>query len=217
LALIILAHRGWWLSPPDKNSRAALKRAFDAGYGVETDLRDRDGTVVVSHDPPRAGDDLMTLDDLLQMYLAAGQPGELALNVKADGLQAAAEAALKASGVDRYFFFDMAVPDAVLYLRRGLTSYTRLSEHERPPSFLDQAAGVWVDAFDGDWAGADDLLPLALQGKDLALVSPELHGRPHLETWARWRDTLPAPVKARLRLCTDLPQDAEQYFAAFGD
>ena len=48
----LLAHRGLWQEPAEKNSRIAFERAFQAGFGVETDLRDHGGTVVISHDPP---------------------------------------------------------------------------------------------------------------------------------------------------------------------
>ena len=36
----ILAHRGFWMNESEKNSREAIKRAFDYGFGIETDLRD---------------------------------------------------------------------------------------------------------------------------------------------------------------------------------
>ena len=39
----VRAHRGWWLTPAEKNSKAAFERALAAGYGIETDVRDCDG------------------------------------------------------------------------------------------------------------------------------------------------------------------------------
>lgn len=50
----ILAHRGWWTSREDQNSLDALTRALTAGFGVETDIRDCAGRLVVSHDMPTA-------------------------------------------------------------------------------------------------------------------------------------------------------------------
>lgn len=212
--MIILAHRGWWLEPSEKNSRQALARAFEAGYGVETDLRDHDGEVVVSHDPP-VGQEHITLAELLTMFKQAGEPGALALNVKADGLQKALAEALRVADVSNYFVFDMSVPDGLVYLRHGLTAYTRRSEYELPPSFLDRAAGIWVDAFDGDWVEADDLRNLSQDGKTLALVSPELHGRPHQEVWDRWKAGA-GQAQGPLMLCTDFPDAAEAVFNEAG-
>lgn len=208
--MIILAHRGWWLEPSEKNSRQALTRAFDAGFGVETDLRDLDGEVVVSHDPP-TGRGHMTLVDLLELYKQAGEPGALALNIKADGLQKPLAEALKKTGVSNYFVFDMSVPDGLVYLRHGLVAFTRRSEYETAPSFLDQAAGIWVDAFDGDWVQGDDLAQLSQGGKALALVSPELHGRAHQATWETWKAGA-SRAQGPLMLCTDYPDAADAVF-----
>lgn len=116
--IAILAHRGFWTEPAEKNSREALERAFREGFGIETDIRDRNGALVVSHDPP-VGDGLMTFDELLELYRrhapqAGGRAGTLALNIKADGLQGPLLDALARHSVDDWFVFDMAVPDGVL-------------------------------------------------------------------------------------------------------
>jgi glycerophosphoryl diester phosphodiesterase len=208
--VIVLAHRGWWLDPSEKNSRQALVRAFEAGYGVETDLRDLEGRVVVSHDPP-AGDGHMTLPELLELYKSYGEPGALALNIKADGLQRALAEALEATEISNYFVFDMSVPDGLGYLRQGLTAFTRSSEYETAPAFLDRAAGVWVDAFETDWVDADDLRELSAGGRALALVSPELHGRPHQAVWSKWQKVAGA-AQGVLMICTDHPEAADATF-----
>ena len=54
--LEIIAHRGLWQdtkNPNDKSAQNTLKafeRAFEGGFGVETDLRDFAGQIVISHD-----------------------------------------------------------------------------------------------------------------------------------------------------------------------
>jgi len=58
----ILAHRGAWTVPKERNSAEALKRALKSGFGIETDLRDLDGTVVISHDPPKHADTPLTFE-----------------------------------------------------------------------------------------------------------------------------------------------------------
>ncbi len=213
--MLLLAHRGWWRSPEEKNSELAIRRAFDAGYGVETDLRDHEGRVVVSHDPP-TGQDHIGLDDLLAWYAAAGQPGRLALNIKADGLQKPLAEALARHGVDRYFVFDMSVADAVGYMRHDLDCYSRVSEYEPAPSFEAQAVGIWMDAFVSDWIAPSDIEGWLAKGKEVALVSPELHKRPEDDVWAQWRETA-SLASDRLMLCTDFPDKAARVFGLSGD
>lgn len=203
----ILAHRGWWLTPEEKNSRAALIRAFEAGYGIETDLRDHEGQIVIAHDMP-VGQELMSFEDLLALYRSSGTGGTLALNIKADGLQDLVAEALSRHGVSQAFVFDMAVPDAIGYLRKGITTYTRHSEYEPVPPFYDEAQGVWVDCFKTDWIDTKVINDHVAKAKAVALVSPELHRRPHQEVWDGWR-TL---SHESIFLCTDFPGDADTLF-----
>lgn len=207
----ILAHRGWWTVPDERNSRVALERAFERGYGVETDVRDRNGALVISHDLP-ADDGLMSFAELLDLHRRHGHPGTLAVNVKADGLQDLLRAAFAAVPGAAYFVFDMAVPDAVQYVRRGMPAYTRQSEYEAVPSFYEQAQGVWLDAFDRDWFGAETVEAHLAAGKRVALVSPELHGRPHAAAWETWRFLARRADAGALAVCTDFPDQADRYF-----
>jgi hypothetical protein len=203
-----LAHRGWWRTPEEKNSEAAFRRALQAGYGIETDLRDRAGEVVISHDPALPGP-IMTFDRFLDLYLDCAAEGVLALNIKADGLQVAVRASLSARQIERAFVFDMAVPDALGYLDHGLTTFTRHSEVEPEPAFYSRADGVWLDCFEEDWVDADTILSHRRAGKALAIVSPELHRRPHLFMWERLKGVASDPD---IMLCTDLPDEADRFF-----
>ena len=38
--MIILAHRGYWKKLSERNTEEALKKAFEKGYGIESDIRD---------------------------------------------------------------------------------------------------------------------------------------------------------------------------------
>jgi hypothetical protein len=206
----IVAHRGEWTEAPDKNSVGAFERALRGGFGIETDLRDAGGAVVISHDMPRG--DEMTLDAFLALCARhpAGRP--LALNIKADGLQAKVAAALAAHRIEDAFVFDMAVPDALGYLAQGTPAYTRISEYETVPSFLDQAAGIWLDAFHGEWYTPELVAGWLARGKQVCIVSPELHKRPHLALWQRLR-AAGLQRHPGLSLCTDFPSAAKDYFS----
>jgi hypothetical protein len=209
----ILAHRGHWLAPLEKNNFAAFERAWAGGFGVETDLRDLGGRVVVSHDPP--GNDAASFESLLQAHAARGRGTPLALNIKADGLQNAVAQLLTKYSIPDFFVFDMSVPDSLSYLAAGLPVFLRLSEFEPETSLIDRAAGIWLDAFKHDWWTADTVRDLCARGKAVAVVSPELHGRPHQEAWQALR-LLEPDVRGRVLLCTDFPDNAAKFFDSPG-
>lgn len=217
--MIILAHRGMWTAPAEKNTAGALSLAWANGYGIETDIRDHDGVLVISHDPP-TGTALLTADELFRRYKDLGAGTTLALNIKADGLQdRLAELLIRhAIAPDSYFVFDMAVPDALGYLRRGVPCFTRESEYETAPAFLERAQGVWMDCFHDDWIDQGAMERHLRSGRRLALVSPELHGRPHSQAWSVWRKALRSlgdrEAEKGVLLCTDFPEEAGRYFDA---
>jgi len=206
-----LAHRGHWQTPPEKNTRAAFLRAWKGGYGIETDVRDRLGAPVIAHDPP---DESATgLLDFLRARIAHGRDTPLALNIKADGLTADVQRLAELADAKHFFVFDMSVPDMLHYLRAGIPVFVRLSEYEPQSVLLDRATGVWLDAFESEWWGPDTLRELTARDKRVAIVSPELHRRPHQTVWRTIKDAEPA-VKEKILLCTDFPDAAGQFFTS---
>lgn len=197
----LLAHRGMWASPEERNSAAALAGSFTAGFGVETDLRDLAGTLVISHDPPAGG--ALPATDLVGWASGAGTP--VAVNVKADGLSAPI-AELFAGGDVDWFAFDMSVPETLRYADAGLPYLTRHSDVEPEPVLYHGAVGVWLDAFRSDWFGPDEVRRHLDAGKRVAVVSPELHGRPPERTWD-WLAELDRDLgpDRELMVCTDHP------------
>ena len=210
----ILAHRGYWANKAEQNSSLALNRAVDAGFGLETDVRDRAGLLVISHDPPESGS-LLSAGAFFEYFAKAKADCRLAINVKADGLQKKLLDALQANCLDQgnLFVFDMAVPDALHYLRLGVPTYTRISEYEKQPTFLDEASGVWIDSFTGGFPQVAEAQRLMQMGYRVCIVSSELHGRDHRPLWAQI-------IEAQLHknplfeICTDFPQIACDIFEA---
>ncbi len=203
-----LAHRGFWLHGDEPNSLAAFRAAFRRGWGVELDVRDCDGALVISHDPPTA--DAPRLDEVVAAYVAEGAPGALAVNVKADGLDAMIAGEVPEQ-LD-WFAFDMSVPDALRYLRAGLPAFTRHSDIEPAPSSYEQAGGVWLDDFGGGWIDEATIAAHLEAGKRVAVVSPELHGRDRAAVWADWK-RWEVWRSEHVLLCTDHPDEAEEVFA----
>lgn len=205
--MIILSHRGYWKDLSEKNQPTAFNRSFSLGFGTETDIRDRNGDLVISHDMP--GADAITLADMLDIL--GGRDLPLALNIKADGLGRKLQSQLRARGLTQWFTFDMSVPETVVQIGLGMPVFSRASEYERRPVLYDQAIGIWLDGFLSDWFSPDDVAAFLQDGKRVAIVSPELHRRSHLGLWQRLREA-GLTDNPELMLCTDLPEDAQAYF-----
>lgn len=205
----ILAHRGYWRESHEKNGFDAFERAWARDYGIETDLRDRDGQIVISHDPPDAS--AASFEPFLQAYVERGKDTPLALNIKADGLCVPVAQLLARYSVKNFFVFDMSVPDSLHYLQAGMPVFLRLSEYEPQTGLFSRAAGVWLDAFERDWWTLDMLREIRWDGKSVAIVSPELHRRPHEALWLALRGLEPGLLSDTL-LCTDFPEEAEAFF-----
>jgi hypothetical protein len=211
----ILAHRGYWLTPEEKNTPQAFMRAFEQGFGIETDLRDQAGKLVIAHDLPTA--DALLFDDFLTMYKQHASPQSvLALNIKADGLQALLAEALRKATIapSAYFVFDMSVPDTMGYLKANLTTFSRISDVEPIPAFAQQAKGFWLDALEAEWLTEPWLQAYqqTYPSHPLSVVSPELHRRPHLAAWQAWRSRLAEWPKNTILFCTDYPTEASAFF-----
>ena len=198
----ILAHRGWWMNESEKNTKIAFERAFDNGFGIETDLRDIKGEIVISHNMPQGGE--MKFEELLE--LLDGRDLTLALNIKADGMADEIKRLLDKYKVSNYFTFDMSIPEMVYQHKTGLKVFTGLSDIIPEPTMLDKAAGIWLDSFNSDWFGEQEIKNILNQRKKVCIVSPDLHKREYKSVWEKYRN-----VKG-IMLCTDYPKEAEVYF-----
>lgn len=215
----ILAHRGYWRRPEEKNTLPAFKRALKLGYGIELDLRDCNGSLVISHDPPLPTRKLLQWSQFLGLYQGTCSARTIrptiAVNIKANGLAQMVWKTIPPTWRENFFFFDMAAPDALPYLRLSATVFTRHSELEPVPAYYAEAQGVWMDEFAQSWISDAAMRAHVRRGKKLCLVSPELQRRPHRVTWARWRSQWrpwrPA-AREKLLLCTDFPEKAAAFF-----
>ncbi|AJJ19630.1 Uncharacterised protein [Yersinia intermedia] len=205
----IISHRGYWEDISDKNTKQAFTRSFKLGFGTETDIRDRNGSLVISHDMPRGNE--MLVEDFFVLLEDKNLP--LALNIKADGLCEILCSQVRVSNITNAFVFDMSVPDLRSYLRNGVVKvFTRLSEYEPVPAFFDDCDGVWLDCFESIWFNETDIINILKAKKIVCIVSPELHGRKNnYELWDLLKK-IPSEDGDNLILCTDLPQKALAYF-----
>lgn len=207
----ILSHRGYWKTAEEKNTRIAFQRSFSLGYGTETDIRDSAGKLVISHDMPDGREIHCDAFFALAAEASARQGASLtlALNIKADGL-----VPLLGTLLDRYpgldgFVFDMSVPDMRSYFEARVPVFTRMSEVERQPVWMELASGVWLDGFQSEWYDNSLITSLLADAKRVCVVSPELHKRSHISLWERLK---PLAGEKALMLCTDFPEEATKFF-----
>ena len=207
----IISHRGWWKDIEEKNSEKAFRRSFANGFGTETDIRDHNGRLIISHDIP-IGTQNFLLDEFLELYNEYDKSLPLALNIKSDGLSEDLSCTLARYNIDNYFLFDASVPDAIQGKKNGLTTYTRYSEFEITPAFERIADGLWMDCFENAIIPVDTIKLFAEKHKNICLVSPELHGRDHLDAWKAYKVLEDESSTVELMICTDLPELAKDFF-----
>lgn len=198
----IIAHRGYWKDESEKNKRIAFERAFDNGFGIETDLRDIKGEIIISHNMPEGGE--ISFEEVLQIL--DGRNLMLALNIKADGQADEIKRILEKYNHTNYFTFDMSIPEMVYEHKLGLKVFTGLSDIITHPIMFDEAEGVWLDCFKSDWFSEKEITDLLNQNKKVCIVSPDLHKREFKSVWNKYRD-----VK-NIMLCTDYPNEAKEFF-----
>ena len=204
----IIAHRGYWKNKSEQNTEVAFQRALKNGFGIETDLRDRNEEIVISHDMPNSC--CITFDAFLG--LCETHSGiTLALNVKSDGLQ---EKLLTSKVHNPHFYFDMSVPDMLSYKKHKFPFYTRFSNIETKPSLYKESEGVWLDNFKDDTLDTNALRLFLSDGKKVVLVSPELHKRNIKGYWESVLNFISENPehKNQIGLCTDFPEKAREYF-----
>jgi glycerophosphoryl diester phosphodiesterase len=206
----IIAHRGFWTREDEKNTKIAFDRALSHGFGIETDVRDLNGELVIAHDAFAQDAELFTdfYENVKNHHVS------IAVNVKADGLSQAFSELLSERQKADFVFFDMSGPEHFRYLEKNLHTLNRISDYEQPFNFPDSRSDVWLDAFKSEKVQTNWLeQQLDLDGR-VFIVSPELHGRDHEELWAKIRLIGDSP---QYYLCTDFPLEAANYFGGYGD
>ena len=64
----VISHRGLWKKLEEQNTIEAFYDSLEAGFGIETDIRDNCGDLVISHDIPTQTNSILTVDDFFNLY-----------------------------------------------------------------------------------------------------------------------------------------------------
>lgn len=200
----IIAHRGIWNDKGSQNTMTAFKRALDLGFGIEFDVRDSFGHLVISHDPTEKSDNLL-FEDVVELFFK--YEASIAINIKSDGLLKSLLSVLGNIDKQRYFVFDMSIPETIKYLSAGFPTFMRISEFEKYSLLHENSTGIWLDSFQSDWWISES--QVFQDFKALCVVSPELHGREVEPGWSFLRKDQSIND---LSICTDYPLKAMEYF-----
>lgn len=154
------------------------ERIFKDADGIEFDIRDSNGELIVHHDAFAKPETCQLFDDFLEhcptdkLYI---------VNVKAEGIEERVIAALTKRGIHNFFLLDCGLPAMYKLSQKGERRLAiRFSEYESLETvrlMKDRVQWVWVDVF--------SVLPLTTQsiqqirdwGLKICLVSPELQGQ----------------------------------------
>lgn len=175
--------------------RANIITQIDTRYGLEIDVRDSVGELVISHNPVLGNE--VTLNDYLKHI---DNKKLLAINSKSSEIENKLKQILQTNNITNYFTFDWPVPSLIKAIQVQLVCAFRLSEYEK--EIIPNCLWVWIDAFHSIWYNEIFLNSLKSKGLKIAIVSPELHNR---------KDEL-SKVKELVKsgkvdaICTDLPE-----------
>ena len=155
------------------SSAEGFARVTQFGYGLEIDIRLRDGELVIAHD--HADVEAATrISELLSLL----EPGQLLLlNVKEDGLATELAGIQNALLPHTWFAFDMSVPQTLQYRDAHLPWLGRLSPYESGLPELEPS-GYLLDFLDRpEWLRTTTSVK---RDSTVFMIAPELHG---LDPW----------------------------------
>jgi hypothetical protein len=192
----IFAHRGDWNNQVAPNSELSIRNAFHGGFGVETDIRDLNGEIVISHDPC-VGNSYKKFSDFIDMS------SRIAINIKSDGLVELFQDYAELIRESESFVFDCSFPELIKFKKAGIPHAIRISEYEKELAWKPDY--IWLDCFESDWWLEDTSVLEIMKVTPTVAVSPELHGREHAKVWQRVIQLRSEGLN--LSVCTDFPNE----------
>jgi glycerophosphoryl diester phosphodiesterase len=220
----ILAHRANLDGPEParENSFAAIQRALELGFGIETDLRrDFQKRFYIAHDPQpwTPQNDFKQFAALFRKFSNL----TIAMNVKELGYEADLIALQKSGdlgGKSFYFDFELLEPKTPgssqrlmqkISVGEKISMAARLSDRNES---LEQclsipASVVWADEFDSLWLTQKEVEAVHAAGRKFYAISPELHGFDETARLKRWQQFKGWKIDG---LCTDYALSAREFF-----
>ena len=143
-------------------------------YGIEVDLRDFNGNIILAHDPFIDG-------NLLMFFLKFYNHSFIILNIKSEGIEYKVLEIIKLYNIKNYFFLDSTIPMINNLIKIGEKNIAiRYSEYETIETvlnFTNKVNYVWVDCF-YDYILNNSIFKILKNNNFLiCIVSPELQNR----------------------------------------
>lgn len=148
---------------------------IDECYGIELDLRDYNGDVIVQHDPYKDG---VTFKE----YIKEVNNRDMILNIKCERIEnKIIEILYENNYKGNYLLLDCSFPMINLLSNNGNKNIAlRFSEFEGLDTLInmkDRVEWVWIDVFTKIPLTFDIYTKIKNLGYKICLVSPELQGR----------------------------------------
>jgi len=181
------------------NTTEQLK-ALDESLGIEFDVRDSNGQLIVQHDAFGVGEPF-------EEYAKEIGHRFCIVNIIAEGIESRVLQILETNAIHDFFLLDCSVPAMVKLSNQGETRLAvRCSEFE-PTEFVmrwkGRAQWVWVDCFTYYPLTAKILDLFHTAGFKVCLVGPDLQGRPtEIPAAADWIHHAELELDA---ICTKVP------------
>ena len=191
---MIIAHRINYL-----DASAAIS-VFSVADGIEFDIRDSAGNIIVQHDPFKGG-------QLFEEFVSFCNPDKFYIvNVKSEGIELEAIRILEDHGCHKFFLLDCSIPMIVKLGRIGETRIAaRISEFESIDTLTHlrpYIQWVWVDVFTQLPLTEHIIEKLRTMDLKVCLVSPELQQQQ--EKIEIYRDELQKASIRIVAVCTKL-------------
>jgi len=142
-------------------------------FGIEIDIRDQGGNLVVVHDPFKKG---AKLDQFLRSY----KHKILIANIKSERIEEKVIELFRKHKVKNYFFLDSSFPKIIDLIKKKFNKIAiRVSHYEGMYSakkLKGKAKWIWYDTFNGLPSNLKELTYLKKKLKyKICIVCPELH------------------------------------------
>lgn len=221
----IFAHRGLWKTAKEANTLEAMKRAFEAGFDVETDIRIQNGNFVIKHDPLLKNEVLLELKDILTLARNYTKT-YIALHFKYDG-QAESFPSKRIVDflmpfADQVFLFDISRDccQELKEINKNIKTGVSVGDKKYHDRFCDLEEALKSDSVDIIWADeyrklySQDFVDMCHKhGKIVYCISPDLagvvgHPRARNGYQETWRNLIKWGADG---ICTDRPLELKNF------
>ncbi len=140
-------------------------------YGIETDIRDHNQKIILSHDPFQNGEDFFKFIKYIDKTVF--------LNIKSFGLL---KKILNYIKKKKIYLLDISFSEFHFLYKHNLSNkillrFSSYEKHKLDEKFFKKIEWIWFDYFNGKRIKKKDYLYLKKHKKKICLVSPDLLGK----------------------------------------